>query len=404
MAHGLFDQIEIRDRPQAAGRSPPPGIRLLWNAYRWISATPDCDTPQVRERLIRSIFERRAVVVFGAVTSAVSAITAVIITGAVWPYFWLIAEAILFATRMRGLGAAGNSSPEQAERCYARLVFLGIAWGTVFGLGSMGMVSSGNPLLIVLASINVAGAVGNIASRNAPLPRFGVLVMAATCIPFGTAHLIHGPSEMWVALVMGPVWVVGMIIVMLQNHDIMLRMILAERENYQAARTDGLTGLPNRIALEERLTELCRTVEADRPRTSFAVLCLDLDGFKPVNDAYGHLAGDKILCAAAGRIRNAVRDVDAAYRLGGDEFVVLLPATSRAEAVFVGSIILAALARPFEAPTGDLVNMGVSIGSTIADTPGLDPRQLIDRADRALYAAKAAGRGVYRDCQTGTGG
>ncbi len=362
------------------------------------------DAPQVRERLIRSIFERRAVVVLGAVTSTVSAITALILTGAAWPYLWLVAEAVLFLTRMRGLSATDNSSPDHAERCYAALVFLGIAWGLAFGLGSFGLISTGNPLLVILAAINVAGAVGNIASRNAPLPRFGVLVMAATCIPFATALLVYGPAEMWVALVMGPVWVAGMIFVMLQNHEITVRMIVAELDNRRVARTDRLTDLPNRISLEERLGQLCDALRPDGTEPPFAVLCLDLDCFKPVNDEYGHAVGDRLLSAVAGRIRNAIREVDTAYRLGGDEFVVLLPDTSRAEAAFVGARIITGLSRPFDVGTGGLVHIGASIGSTIADRPHENPQALLDRADQALYAAKAAGKGVYRDCQTGTVG
>ncbi|MEX0404728.1 GGDEF domain-containing protein [Aquibium sp. LZ166] len=360
--------------------------------------------PEVRERLIRSVFERRAVVVFGAVTSTVSAITAAILTDASWPYLWLIAEAILFVARMRGLVAVDNSSPQQAERCYAILFFLGITWGTVFGLGSYGLISTGDPLLVVLAAINVAGAVGNIASRNAPLPRFGALVMAATCIPFATALLVHGPSEMWIALLMGPVWVAGMVIVMLQNHDMTVRMIVAELENHRIARTDRLTDLPNRISLEERLAELCSAIGTSGSEDSFAILCLDLDDFKPVNDEYGHAVGDKLLGAAARRIRNSIREVDSAYRLGGDEFVVLLPGTARAEAVFVGSRIITALTRPFDVGAGELVRIGASIGSTVADAPNVDPQALLDRADQALYAAKAAGKNVYRDSHTGAGG
>lgn len=403
MAQGLLQDIGGDEDP-AGGKAHSFARRLPWLIHDWISATPRSDPRDVRERLIRSVFERRAVVVFGAVTSAVSAITATIITGALWPYLWLIVEAMMFGTRIWGLAAADNATREQAERSYAVLIALGLAWGIVFGLGNAGLVSTGNPLLIVLAAINVAGAIGNIASRNAPLPRFGILVMAAVCIPFGTALLMHGPSEMWVAVVMGPLWVAGMIFVMLQNRDIQLRMIRAELENHRVARTDRLTDLPNRVALEERLALLCRSVETGRPETSFIVLCLDLDGFKPVNDAYGHAAGDSLLAAAAGRIRNAIREMDSAYRLGGDEFVVLLPATSAAEAAFVGSRIITALSRAFEVGAGELVRISGSVGSTVADTPDVEPQELLVRADRALYAAKAAGKGVYRDCQTGTDG
>ena len=183
-----------------------------------------------------------------------------------------------------------------------------------------------------------------------------------------------------------------------------VRMIVAELENHRIARTDRLTDLPNRISLEERLAELCSAIGTSGSEDSFAILCLDLDDFKPVNDEYGHAVGDKLLGAAARRIRNSIREVDSAYRLGGDEFVVLLPGTARAEAVFVGSRIITALTRPFDVGAGELVRIGASIGSTVADAPNVDPQALLDRADQALYAAKAAGKNVYRDSHTGAGG
>lgn len=402
MSQGVLDNIGDRSRP-GLGRGRRV-LDVLWRIHHWISAAPPGCSAEVRERLIRSVFERRAVVVFGAVTSTISAITAAILTGASWPYLWIVAEAFLFVTRMRGLAAVDRSSPQQAERRYAKLLFLGIIWGTVFGLGSFGMISAGDHVLVVLAAINVAGAVGNIASRNAPLPRFGILVMAATCIPFTVALLTYGTADMWISLVMGPMWLTGMTFVMLQNHEITVRMIVAELENHRIARTDKLTELPNRILLEERLEELCASLGQAEGDRGFAVLCLDLDDFKPVNDDYGHAVGDKLLGAAARRIHNAIREVDSAYRLGGDEFVVLLPQTSRAEAFFVGSRIITALTRPFDIGAGELVRISASIGSAVADVPDVDPQILLDRADRALYAAKAAGKNVYRDSHTGAGG
>lgn len=151
------------------------------------------------------------------------------------------------------------------------------------------------------------------------------------------------------------------------------------------ARTDVLTGLPNRAALLGAMSDVLRD-----PRSSAALLYLDLDRFKPVNDTWGHEAGDEVLRQVADRLRAAVRDDDVPARLGGDEFAVFL--TNGADAQGVAERILAAFAPGFD--IGDrVVDVGVSIGVADAELAGRDPRALLRTADDAMYEAKQAGRG-----------
>jgi len=159
------------------------------------------------------------------------------------------------------------------------------------------------------------------------------------------------------------------------------------------ARTDALTGLANRSTFQERLGEAFAATR--RGAAPFAVLYLDLDNFKVINDTLGHAAGDAALCSVAARLVANIREIDLAARLGGDEFAVIQIGSQ-------GPEVPAALARRilevFGAPhevCGHQFKLGVSIGIAIADDHVCEDR-LLARADMALYAAKAAGRGIFR--------
>ena len=165
-----------------------------------------------------------------------------------------------------------------------------------------------------------------------------------------------------------------------------LTAILASR-----ATRDPLTGLPNRAALSEALEHEIRAT----PRLSApALLLIDLDGFKGVNDRDGHLAGDAVLGGVAALLREQVRDGDLACRLGGDEFAVLLPRTSRAQAAKVAKrIVEASRSAPGLESASARVRLSVGVGWLAAPS---NPDELVETADIAMYAAKAAGGDAVR--------
>lgn len=157
---------------------------------------------------------------------------------------------------------------------------------------------------------------------------------------------------------------------------------------------DALTGLPNRILLADRLT--VATAQARRNGKKVALLMLDLDHFKHINDSLGHHIGDQLLEAVAVRLRACVRESDTAARLGGDEFVIALSdITSAEDAEVVARKILALLADTFPIETHDL-HIGSSIGLSIFPDDGEDSGSLLRAADTAMYHAKDNGRGTYR--------
>ncbi|WP_334168758.1 bacteriohemerythrin [Methylobacter sp.] len=168
----------------------------------------------------------------------------------------------------------------------------------------------------------------------------------------------------------------------------------AEEEIRQLAFYDPLTRLPNRRLLQERLKH---SIEVDRREgKQLALLMLDLDRFKVVNDSCGHLAGDELLQQVAARISARLRDVDMVARLGGDEFVVLLEdITHQEDAARLAEEIIAALNKPFQLNQNNDVQIGVSIGISLHPEHGDGYGALMDHADAALYQAKHNGRGCY---------
>jgi len=157
---------------------------------------------------------------------------------------------------------------------------------------------------------------------------------------------------------------------------------------------DVLTDLPNRELFHDRLYNAL--VQARREQRILALLFLDVDRFKPVNDTHGHAVGDALLRVIADVLRLCVRESDTVARLGGDEFTIILTSLAGpADAVQVADKIIAAFARPFQV-AGRQLSVGVSIGIALFPTDGHDEAMLLRNADVAMYAAKQAGRNNYQ--------
>ena len=169
----------------------------------------------------------------------------------------------------------------------------------------------------------------------------------------------------------------------------------AEQELRYLANYDTLTGLPNRSLLAERLARA--VVRARRQETRVAVLFLDLDRFKDINDSLGHAAGDRILKAAAARLLGIVRESDTVARLGGDEFTVVVEdVTGALTAESVAEKIIAAFAEPLEIDGRSEVTISPSIGISLYPDHGQVPTDLLKYADTAMYQAKDRGRNTFQ--------
>jgi len=168
----------------------------------------------------------------------------------------------------------------------------------------------------------------------------------------------------------------------------------AQERIYKLAHHDPLTGLDNRLSLNLRLDQLL--AQTRRAQGTAALMFLDLDHFKKINDTHGHTTGDQLLVAVADRLRDLLREVDTIARLGGDEFIVVTAGTvTPADAGQIATRIVAALAEPFQL-AGKTIHSGTSVGVAMFPPDGHDSATLLRHADTAMYAAKSQGRGNFQ--------
>jgi diguanylate cyclase (GGDEF)-like protein len=178
-----------------------------------------------------------------------------------------------------------------------------------------------------------------------------------------------------------------------------VRLLHKEAHNYakmqeECALSDPLTGLANRRLFDDRM--MLALVHAQRNQSAMAVIYLDLDGFKAINDTLGHGVGDVLLKMVASRLLETVREEDTVSRLGGDEFAIVLGHVSGPEyAASVAARAIAAVSQPYDIED-HMVNMTTSAGVSSYPVNGEDAETLIKSADLALYVAKKEGKNAYR--------
>ena len=164
----------------------------------------------------------------------------------------------------------------------------------------------------------------------------------------------------------------------------------AERSLKKHAFFDPLTGLPNRLLLMDRFQRAIQ--HAKRSRTQFAVLMVDLNKFKAINDTYGHAAGDKVLVTIAQRMVSLVRSTDTVARLGGDEFVLIIESlTEREQIATLGQKLIDLLAEEILLDAGGAVSLGGSVGFAWYPSDGDSLKDILEVADEAMYFCKTSG-------------
>jgi len=247
---------------------------------------------------------------------------------------------------------------------------------------------SGDWVVAAVACLSSGAMVGGICFRNFAAPRLVGAMIGLSFGPSVVAALISGHPILLVVVLQVPLYLGCMTVAAIQLNRMMIRTMVAERENDSRARHDPLTGLLNRAGLTRAIAE--RTERA--PGEPFALFYMDLDGFKPVNDMYGHHIGDELLRAVAERLQSVVREEDAIARIGGDEFVVLASGGDAKSAQELGNRMVEAVEqRPYKV-TGDMIDIGISAGVAIYPQHGGDLGNLLAEADAALYQAKFWGR------------
>ncbi|MDP4024419.1 GGDEF domain-containing protein [Methylobacterium sp. NEAU 140] len=370
--------------------SPVPGGPYTpprWPVIRWLTAPASAVPADIRARLLTGFFESVVPLISGGLASL--SVNAAAAFRHPEPLFMalLVLDALLFGirttlmARSRRAAAAGLRTPTD-------LFFASnLVWTGLVGAWTFACFASGDHLLQVIAPLTMMGILTGIVTRNNAAPRLTILQVALCIGPLALAMLLTGDPWLLVVVAQAPLLMVSVVSTVYRLNRGYLAVAVAQRESEQRAATDALTGLRNRSGLMAALSRALR-----RPEDRLALLYLDLDGFKAVNDRLGHAAGDRLLREAAARASALIADDGVAARLGGDEFVILAPGRDAAEAVLLAEAVIAAVGRPYD--LGVEVRVGTSIGIALA-APRTAPEILIARADAALYRAKAAGKGRW---------
>jgi diguanylate cyclase (GGDEF)-like protein len=368
------------------------------SAYRWLTTSSRGETPEVREALLLTLAEPRVLAIFSFAWTQLLAWSVLVVSASWIPLAWVVADILVFSVRLtlsyRHDRALFERRPPPREAMVATEL-VGFALVSV-GIGASFTINE--PGLSVLLAIVATGIVGYVTARLAAFPRMAGGVLAFVALTLGAGLASSSIQHVWMLAALTPGIAFGFQLLTLNNHRILVGSLRAQQENRRLSLHDPLTGLANRLHLYESLARLTRPAASRDPRR-LAVLCLDLDGFKRVNDEHGHPSGDVLLRTVAERLRACAGPSDVVARLGGDEFVIVSPETGRTDALALGARIIDAIAAPYR--LGDeTAAVGASIGISLAPDHAADPQDLLDQADRALYAVKRSGKGrclVYSD-------
>lgn len=371
-------------------RAEAPSYSLpRWRWTRWLTdAGPDVPD-EIRVALIGSLYGTLPIFAGGVInTIAVSLLITLRIPTLpfiLWSAFeiicCLVRLFVLITAHKRAL--LGQSTPTDIY------ILLGLAWAGGVGYGTFISLTSGDWVVATLACLSAAAMIGGICFRNFGAPRMAGLMIFLTLGACCFAAPFLGEPIMLIVFFQIPFYLFSMTMAGFKLNAMLVSTMRAERENEFHARHDMLTGLSNRAGLSKALdTRLAREANPRR----LALIYLDLDGFKAVNDTHGHMAGDRLLQLVAERLRGMIRTGDLAARIGGDEFIVLSEQTETAPLMCFGERLIREISLPYELDNRSAVTVGASIGIALAPEHGMDMASLLSAADMALYQAKSKGK------------
>ncbi len=316
------------------------------------------------------------------------------------PVFWVLFALALFAAALR-IGILLSFPKERG----CRTVEEARRWDLRYGIGSIVIALeiaalsiasyahdvNGGYLLALGLTLTLCAGHG---SRVAVRPWIALTAGTLVIIAFGAAAALHPDPMHRIVGYLAVIYLFSYWETVLKYYGVLVERLLAKREIEHLATHDPLTGLANRRAIQEHLDIADRHWEIEG--RAFAVICLDLDGFKEVNDTYGHGVGDELLCMVADRLRMVLRDDDICGRLGGDEFAIIRKdLTTSFDLEALAGTVIAEVSRPYRLKERT-VNVGVSVGGAIASSAIDGSEVMMVEADRALYRAKRAGKGCFR--------
>ena len=365
-----------------------------WGVTRWLADAGPGVPDDIRLALIGDLYGSLPVFAAGAVnTVAVAAVIAIREPTALF-ITWLVLEIVICLSRLTVLVIANRAARERRPTPTDVHLLLAVAWSASVGFGILISLASGDWVVAMLAALSAAAMVGGICFRNFSAPRLAGTMILLSLGPIVPGAALAGEPLLFIVFMQVPLYLTAMTVAAFRLNKMLIATMRAERENGHLAQHDPLTGLRNRAGFVAALNAKLKTSAGNgKP---FALLFFDLDNFKPVNDTYGHAAGDEVLMLAAERLRRALPDTDVIARLGGDEFVVMANDVGADQALAVGERIIRTVATPYLLSGGISAEVGVSVGVAVSPQHGTDAEELLAAADSALYEAKSDGKARCR--------
>jgi diguanylate cyclase len=362
--------------------------------FEWLVASAPDLSADNRQILLANLFTRTASIVLASICEISVCVTAFWLHPGFVYALWLISVVALLGVRLTLIRVSCERSARNEPTPTAQFLFASIMWSVLLGLGSFLCNISGDQTLFLLGNVCAVGVVGGLANRNAGTPRLVLIQVSIIFSLLGLGAALSPSNGKIVLLFQAPFCAAGFFTVALRSNRDTVAMLRAQETSHRIARHDSLTGLPNRARINELL--LNRThASSGMPQEAFAILLIDLDGFKAINDSLGHAAGDFVLQEAAKRLSAVLQLGDIVGRLAGDEFVAISDrVTVREEVRLLADRIVKALARPFVFNDA-MVHIGASVGISRFPEHGSTGQQLLICADRALYSVKRSGKSAF---------
>ncbi len=312
--------------------------------------------------------------------------------GAIYGLFAAL-EAVLMISRLaewRWRARRWRHEPDQVPSVDTS-VLLSTVWCTLQGALAFTIMSADDLVLCVLSATLVMAMIGPICARNYAAPRFAFMLVLLCTLPFVGGALAAG--EPWLVIIapITPPFLLGAMQIIKTFHRSMLLMLAAQARALHLAQHDSLTGILNRHGMDDALSNI-----SPHQGRQMALISLDLDGFKQVNDQYGHGVGDMLLIEVARRLSAHLRNQDLLARMGGDEFMAVVRDMAPDQVGPMADRLISAISRYSYDIGGKAIRVGASIGFACLPEDAVSAVELRLRADEALYAAKGAGKGVGR--------
>lgn len=360
-----------------------------WRLTRWLTHAGQDTPPDIRAALIASLFGTLPIFAGGVINTLM--ISGVVTWRRPEPLYisWLVLELVLAIVRVTILRAALRAAPKGGNTHTDLYILLALLWAFSVGYGVFITFLNGDWLAATLAGVSCGAMAGGICFRNYGAPRLVGAMIFLSLGPMCLGALFTGEYVTAIVFIQIPFYLVSMSIASHRLNRILVSTMLAERASERRASEDALTGLANRSGLQVALERVCASARGHDSHA--ALLYMDMDDFKRINDTYGHAAGDQVLTTIAQRMRGMLRVDDVAARIGGDEFIVLVTGIDATAALRLGEHLLRDASQPIALADGTRVCVGLSIGISIISAANRSPQAALDSADAALYRAKARG-------------